>query len=221
MDLALRFLQTAQGHDHLYILGDLFEYWLGDDAGVPLYQEFIEALHRLTIDGCAVTVMLGNRDFLLGDKFAQASGATLLTADELIITLGDNSALLMHGDTLCIDDHDYQQFRQLVRQASWQSEFLGKTVEERTAIARHMRSASKDASAEKKSHIMDTNDTAVNERIQATGCNILIHGHTHRPATHKIGTSSATRFVVGDWHPDHAQFVQWDNTKGFQMKTFR
>lgn len=219
-ELALRFLQQAHGKQHLYILGDLFEYWLGDDAGLPLYEPILSALRAVRDSGCSVTVMLGNRDFLLGQAFAEAAGVTLITDDELIITLGDHPVLLMHGDTLCTDDSDYQRFRRNVREPRWQQQFLAKSVDERRHHAEALRAASHDASVGKSAVIMDVNTQSVSGRLQATGCQTLIHGHTHRPATHQGPDAGQQRLVVGDWHPDHAQYVEWDGSD-FQLKTFR
>ena len=218
-ELALRFLQFAQGHDHLYILGDLFEYWLGDDAGVPLYASFIAALQSLEQSGCSVTVLLGNRDFLLGDGFAQATGSQLVRNDEHLIQLGDRPVLLMHGDTLCTDDVDYQHFRHKIRQADWRAQFLAKTVEARIEQAQALRAASADASAAKQSSVMDVNENTVLTRLQANDCQTLIHGHTHRPARHALPAANGTRWVVGDWHADHAQYVQWDG-QSLSLNTF-
>ncbi len=219
-DLALRFLHFAQGHSHLYILGDLFEYWLGDDIGVTAYSPFINQLAKLPTHGCSVTVMLGNRDFLLGDAFAAAANVHLVKDDELKVQLGSSYALLMHGDTLCTDDTDYQKFRQLVRDTQWQDNFVNQPVDERIQQAQAMRDASKDASASKRSEIMDVNAAAVSTQINSSQCPVLIHGHTHRPAIHNVTECNARRYVVGDWHEDHAQFVQW-TPNGIELLEFR
>ncbi|MFT4729241.1 MAG: UDP-2,3-diacylglucosamine hydrolase [Granulosicoccus sp.] len=203
----------------MYILGDLFEYWLGDDAGIPAHAPFIEALAQLSQYGCGLTVMLGNRDFLLGEDFAKATGATLITEDELLVQLGDSQAVLMHGDTLCTDDIDYQKFRSLVRQPTWQDNFLGQTIDARVEQAQALRKASIDANAHKQSQIMDVNADAVSRCIQEAQCLVLIHGHTHRPAIHNLPALEATRYVVGDWHPTHAKYIRWSAT-GFEMAEF-
>ncbi len=219
LDLARRFVKQAQAAKHLYLLGDLFEYWVGDDAGIPLYASFIDALRKLSESGCSVTVMLGNRDFLLGERFAEQCGATLITADERVITLGDTRVLLMHGDTLCTDDVDYQQFRSKLRSAQWRQQFLRKTVEERKYQAEALRAASHDASVVKRADVMDININTVKARLQANNCHTLIHGHTHRPAIHTIPADStqdsaaARRLVVGDWHPHEAKYVLWDGAE--------
>lgn len=219
-ELALRFLQQAHGKQHLYILGDLFEYWLGDDAGLPLYEPILAALCAVNDSGCSVSVMLGNRDFLLGPAFAEAAGVTLITDDELIITLGGEPVLLMHGDTLCTGDTDYQRFRRNVREPRWQQQFLAKSIDERRHHAEALRAASHDASVGKSAVIMDVSPESVANRLQATGCQTLIHGHTHRPAVHEGPSAGQQRLVVGDWHPEYAQYVEWDGS-GFQLKTFR
>ncbi|NND91473.1 MAG: UDP-2,3-diacylglucosamine diphosphatase [Granulosicoccus sp.] len=218
--LAMRFFAEAHGIRQLYILGDLFEYWLGDDAGLLLYENELRALRQLSDSGCKVTIMLGNRDFLLGDEFARHIGATLVTADELVITLGETPVLLMHGDTLCTDDTDYQRFRQSLRKPRWRTQFLEKSIDERREQAEALRVASRGASRAKPAEIMDVNCQAVSERLSANGCQILIHGHTHRPAEHMRAQTDTTRLVVGDWHKDHAQYVQWSDAEGFALKTF-
>lgn len=200
-------------------MGDLFEYWLGDDAGIPAHARFIDALAQLSQNGCGLTVMLGNRDFLLGEDFAKATHANLVTKDELLIKLGDSHAVLMHGDTLCTDDTDYQKFRSVVRQAAWQQNFLSQSIEERVRLAQALRTASIEANADKQSQIMDVNAVAVSECVQTTHCSVLIHGHTHRPATHPLPAVEATRYVLGDWHPSHAKYLHWSET-GFELAEF-
>ena len=200
-------------------MGDLFEYWLGDDAGVPAHAAFIEPLAQLSHYDCGLTVMLGNRDFLLGDAFAKATGAKLVKEDELHIQLGESKTVLMHGDTLCTDDTDYQKFRAQVRQPTWQASFLGQTIDQRVQQAQALRAASKDANASKQAPIMDVNAEAVSQCIQDAQCDVLIHGHTHRPATHALPTLNATRYVVGDWHPSHAKYLHWCDS-GFEMLEF-
>lgn len=197
--LALRFLQFAKEHDQLFILGDLFEYWVGDDSGIPMYASFIAALKDLQLSGCAITLMHGNRDFLLGDAFAENTGASLIRDDACTIQLGGKNVSLMHGDTLCTDDLDYQHFRSKIRQPQWQAQFLAKSIDDRHEQAQALRAASADASAAKRASIMDVNEPAVTKHMQANNCQTLIHGHTHRPACHTSPSSNATRWVVGDW----------------------
>jgi UDP-2,3-diacylglucosamine hydrolase len=203
----------------LYILGDLFEYWLGDDAGIPAHARFIDALAQLSQHGCGLTVMLGNRDFLLGEEFANAATANLVTQNQFSVQLGASKVVLMHGDTLCTDDTDYQKFRSLVRQPAWQENFLGQTIQARVQQAQALRKASVDANTHKQSTIMDVNADAVSNCVQDAQCCALIHGHTHRPAIHPLPSLEATRYVVGDWHPKHAKYLRWSAT-GFEMSEF-
>lgn len=219
-ELALRFFAQASNAQSLFILGDLFEYWIGDDAGLSLYQPVIQALKRLSDSGCKLTVFLGNRDFLLGQDFADATGAQLVVQDEQLITLNDEAILLMHGDSLCIDDRDYQSFRTLVRDPVWQQSFLDLTVQERLRKAQDMRMQSKLAGEIKTAAIMDVNEMEVTRRLAAHGCSTMIHGHTHRPQLHHSGSPEFHRYVLGDWHADHAQYVLFDGTQ-LTMQTFK
>lgn len=217
--LALGFLQQVRGARALYILGDLFEYWVGDDSGITLYQDVMAALAMLSASGCHLFVMLGNRDFLLGEEFAQAAGAQLIREDELLVTIDAEPVLLMHGDTLCVDDTDYQTFRQQVRDRQWQQAFLNKPVQERIDYANQLRERSRTFSATKTSEVMDVNIEEVRSRLAAHRCRTLIHGHTHKPYVHLDETPHSQRLVVGDWHPAHAQFVVKDK-QGFHLRTF-
>jgi len=210
--LVLRFLQQIKNNDTLYILGDLFEYWVGDDAGLTLYSDVISALKAVSNMGCQVTVLLGNRDFLLGETFAQAAGVTLVRDDELMITLSGHPVLLMHGDTLCTDDVGYQAFRQQVRDTQWQKTFLAKSIDERIAFATHLREQSRTLSSDKSKKLMDVNSLQVQSRFAARQCHTMIHGHTHRPFVHTDKTRATQRFVVGDWHTDYACCVVHDET---------
>ena len=184
-----------------------------------MYASYIAALKDLQLSGCAITVMHGNRDFLLGDAFAENTGALLIRDDAYTIQLGDKNVSLMHGDTLCIDDADYQRFRNTVRQPQWQTQFLSKTADERHEQAQALRAASADASAGKSPSIMDVSESAVTKHMLENNCQTLIHGHTHRPACHTSPSSDTTRWVLGDWHPDHAQYVSWDGNE-LSLKTF-
>ena len=217
-ELALRFFADVQGKEQLYILGDLFEYWLGDDAGIALYTPILNALRQVSDSGCPVSVMLGNRDFLLGEAFARYIGATLVSDDELLITIDQQPVLLMHGDTLCTDDTDYQRFRKNLRSPSWQKQFLAKAIDERRHQAEALRSASHEASSLKSMATMDVNTDTVLQRMQWQQVETLIHGHTHRPAVHRL--EHGNRWVVGDWHNDHAQYVQWADGE-LKLMTYR
>ena len=185
----------------LYILGDLFEVWIGDDGKQPEHSAAITALQQLTQSGVPVYVMHGNRDFLLGSQFATETGCTLIN-DPVVINLYGKPTLLMHGDSLCTDDHEYLQFRTQMRNPTWQQQFLGQSVEQRLATARHYREESRRRNQGKTPEIMDVNATAVIETMNAHNINQLIHGHTHRPALHSlmIDQHPAQRIVLGDWY---------------------
>ncbi len=219
LSLALSFFAQAEGAKHLYILGDLFEFWLGDDclptALADTLPKVVDALTAISKSGTAITLMHGNRDFLLGEQFASRVGATLVHDDTIDLQANATSITLMHGDTLCTDDVEYQQFRLKVRDTQWQASFLAKSADEREAIANAMRSGSMDASQTKTMAIMDVNDDAVAKIFTEHRCRYLVHGHTHRPAVHEhhLGEQSRQRIVVGDWHADHAMVAVID-TKG-------
>jgi len=190
----------------LYILGDLFEYWIGDDAlddpaEDPLGREVAEGLRALTRSGVAVYLMHGNRDFLLGARFCADSGAAFLD-DPRVVEIGGSPTLLMHGDTLCTDDHDYQNWRRIARSAQWQGEFLAKPLAERRAAIRGLREKSKQVVQAKPAEIMDVNAGAVREAFRAHGVRRLIHGHTHRSARHEleIDGRGCERWVLPDWY---------------------
>ncbi|RRC96742.1 UDP-2,3-diacylglucosamine diphosphatase [Amphritea balenae] len=193
----LHFLSNqAAGADQLYILGDLFEAWIGDDAIPPDQQPVISALKQLSSAGTKLFFQHGNRDFLIGPAFSELTGINILNETE-IVDLPSSKALLMHGDQLCSDDTEYQALRHQLRNPQWQQAFLSKTISERLAVAQQLRSASKEKNAEKSMAIMDVNPTAVSEAMTDAGINLLIHGHTHRPAVHQIKTGR--RIVLGDW----------------------
>lgn len=193
--------EDAAQADALYILGDLFEAWLGDDAISPHMQPILDELVWLTGTGVPVFVMVGNRDFLMGERFEEMTGCKLLP-DSSIVQLYGVDTLLMHGDTLCTDDVDYQQFRNQVRDPAWQKAFLAKPIEERIKLGRAARTESKARTQEKSEDTMDVNSTAVVEAFQKHGVTRLIHGHTHRPAIHQleVNDTAVTRIVLGDWY---------------------
>lgn len=188
--------------DALYILGDLFEYWIGDEAvSAEAHRPIIEALAALTGAGVPVYVLPGNRDFLLGAGFERATGCRLL-ADPTLIDLYGTRVLLMHGDSLCTDDVDYQAFRRMVRSESWRREYLAKSLAEREALSRRYRQMSKVATAGKRPEIMDVNAQQVEALMRQFRVHQLIHGHTHRPAQHLFNLDGhrARRTVLGDWY---------------------
>ncbi len=202
----LRLFQTflreqACQADALYILGDLFEVWLGDDAIPTGMQPILDELSRLTGSGVPVFIMVGNRDFLIGQQFEKITGCQHLP-DPSIINLYGMDSLLMHGDTLCTDDVDYQQFRKQVRDPAWQKEFLAKPIADRIALGRAARAESQARTQEKAEDIMDVNSLAVANAFRQHGITRLIHGHTHRPAIHPLTVDgiAVTRIVLGDWY---------------------
>ena len=202
-----RFLgEEASRAQALYVLGDLFEYWPGDDAlqdpaGDPLAADVVQGLRRLADAGIAVHVMHGNRDFLVGTGFFAASGARFLE-DPSVVRLAGQPAALMHGDTLCTDDVSYQAWRRTARAEAWQREFLAKPLAERHALIGGMREKSKQVTASTAAEIMDVNADAVREAFRRHGVRRMIHGHTHRPARHEIEVDGARceRWVLPDWY---------------------
>ncbi len=217
--LFIKFLdQRASQADALYILGDLFEVWPGDDMIQPDYQSSIVKMKQLADNGLPLYVMQGNRDFLMADKFAEVSGASLIE-DPAIIDLYGVPTLLMHGDTLCTDDVDYQKFRIMVRDPLWKKEFFAKPDEERLAMTTKYRKISKDETAKKSMEIMDVNQQAVENIMQEKNINQLIHGHTHRPAIHdfNVNGQAKKRIVLGDWFK-HGSVLVCDE-KGCQLES--
>lgn len=219
--LALKFIEDTHGASALYILGDLVEYWLGDDAGDTCLDAVFESLTALSASGTAVHLMHGNRDFLLGADFARRIGATLHSSDTVTIQLGTQPILLLHGDTLCTDDHDYQALRRMLRDPVWQADFLSKPVIERIRQAEVLRDRSRAAVADKQTGIMDVNQATVHDTFARFDCQLMIHGHTHRPAEHELEVQGKTcrRLVLGDWHAEHACIVRWDGAK-LQLETY-
>ncbi len=193
--------ELARRAEALYILGDLFELWIGDDAPTPHQRPLLDALAELSGRGVPLFVMRGNRDFLLGKGFEAATGARLID-DPATIDLHGTPALLMHGDTLCTDDEAYQAFRRQVRDPRWQANFLAQSPEQRLEFARKARRASRAESRGKPEAIMDVNQEAVAEAMRTHGVGLLIHGHTHRPAIHEFELDGrpARRIVLGDWY---------------------
>lgn len=198
----LRFLERdAKQADALYILGDLFDAWIGDDDPQSLHTTVAKALHQLQQSGVACYFIHGNRDFLLGKRFAQRAGMTLLPTEQVVECYG-RRILIMHGDTLCIDDEAYQKYRRRVHNPVIQWLFLHLPLSLRLKIAARMRAASQQANRQKSQQIMDVNPQAVQACFQMHAVNTLIHGHTHRPAIHTVVTESGEvqRAVLGAWH---------------------
>lgn len=196
----LKFLEgPAKQADRLTILGDLFDYWAGDDdLADPFNTRIATALHDLADHDVAIDLMVGNRDFLIGEDFAAAAGITLLN-DPVVRHIGGVKTLLTHGDTLCTDDADYQRFRAQVRNPEWQSQFLARPLAERKREIETLRARSEAEKRSKPQEIMDANPDAVVAAMRRHGVAALIHGHTHRQGHHDHTTG--TRWVLGDWHP--------------------
>jgi len=203
----LQFLNINSGKcAALYILGDLFEVWIGDDEQSPLIDEITSALRGFHVAGSSIYLMHGNRDFLIGDNFAKRCGAELIE-DPCILKTEAGHIVLLHGDTLCTDDLEYMQFRAQVRQQIWQQEFLAKPLDDRRAFAQEARQASQKTAGIKNNSIMDVNGQAVLDLFNQFQENMMLHGHTHRPAVHELAFSNpingqikGQRIVLGDWN---------------------
>ncbi len=205
----LAFFSTiAEQADALYILGDFFEYWVGDDQ-LETVMPIIKALRQLNDRGVRLYFQHGNRDFLVGERFAQATGCTLLP-EQIVVDLYGTPTLLMHGDSLCTDDVEYQQARRLLRHPQWQQQFLSQPLAMRLAQAQAMRAQSRESMQGKAYAILDVNPQAVDTVLQTAGVTRLIHGHTHRPAVHEWQDTMGNklqRIVLGDWHEDQPSYL--------------
>lgn len=194
----------ARKSRRLYLLGDLFEYWAGDDdIDTPYHRRIVQSLRDVSNNGVEVFWIAGNRDFLVGQAFAREAGLTLLT-DPHVDVLAGTRIVLAHGDAQCTDDQAYMAFRAQVRQPDWQSRFLAQPLSQRKAIIEGMRTGSREAQRTKSYEIMDVNPAAVRSLFESTGATVMIHGHTHRPAdhVHEVGGVSRTRHVLPDWDCD-------------------
>ena len=207
----IRFLENeAESADAVYILGDLFEVWIGDDDPVPEHQTVAQALRRVTTSGTPCYFAHGNRDFLIGTRFAKDSGLQLL-GERTVIDIDGDRILLMHGDELCTDDISYQRFRRIVRNSLVLRLFRLLPLATRRAIAARLRAAS--MATDKPDYITDVNVGAVEQEMRAASVNILIHGHTHRPAIHRmhVDGEAALRIVLGDWH-EVGSVLRWTSS---------
>ena len=200
----------ARNADALYILGDLFEAWIGDDDPSAYYAGMKSAIRALVDSGVPVFFMHGNRDFMIGERFAEETGVTLLP-DPYPLDLYDERVLLSHGDSLCTDDVEYQQVRAMTRSPEWQAMMLAKSVEERLAFAQQARAQSMARGQAIDMEITDVNHDAVEATIHEHGCDVLLHGHTHRPAVHplRVDGRRVHRIVLGDWY-EQGSMVEWD-----------
>ena len=239
--LFLDYLQRqARSAQAICILGDLFDAWLGDDClddpAETFHAEIADALRELALAGTQVFMMHGNRDFLLGEKFAARAGAQLISEPYLLST-GGWQFVLAHGDALCVLDVDYQKFRENVRDAKWCAQFLNKSLAERKAIALALRQQSELAKGAKREiyqagidtgistentalDVMDVEPNATEDFMRAQGYATFIHGHTHRAATHQhmIDGIHVERWVLADWRAEGAEFLAWDAETGFMRQ---
>ncbi len=202
-----RFLDEQGRHARqLYLLGDIFEYWAGDDDLDDAFnRQVVDPLRRLSDSGVQLYWIAGNRDFLVAEDFARATGITLL-ADPSVVEVAGQRLLLLHGDAQCTDDAGYMAFRAQVRQPDWQRAFLARPLAERKAIIAGMREGSRDAQRGKAMEIMDVNPTEIARLFAQHQVGLMIHGHTHRPALHRSG--DGLRYVLPDWD------CEGDNARG-------
>ena len=208
----LQFLEAEARHaDALYILGDLFESWVGDDSPDTTQLAAIAGLRALSAVGVPCFVMHGNRDFLMAAEFCRQSGVHLLP-DPLIVTLYGEPVLVMHGDALCSDDQAYQRLRATVRDAGWQRRFLKLSSDARRALAQAARAGSQAHTTAMQDSITDVNADSVAMALRSAGTATLLHGHTHRPAIHTLQVDGrpCTRIVLGDWY-DQGSVLRWDH----------
>tara|TARA_Y100001934_G_scaffold17125_1_gene20360 strand:- start:10925 stop:11665 length:741 start_codon:yes stop_codon:yes gene_type:complete len=210
---------VAPALTHLYLLGDIFDAWLGDDDLRAPHMDILSALKRVTAQGVATGIVHGNHDFLLGAAFTEQTGVAVLP-EVSDITLGHRTVTLCHGDELCTDDVEYQAFRRYARDPDNQQRFLSQTLQARAEEAMRLKMASREAMQLKADDIMDVNDGAVRQLISARGTDILIHGHTHRPADHKLSFDNRTaeRRVLGDWY-EQGQVLLWQDDALVRLTT--
>lgn len=192
-------LIARQEKAELYILGDFYEAWIGDDFQADWNTTIEDALVDVSQSGIALYFLHGNRDFLIGRSWLTRVGASLIQ-EQTVLPLKENSVLLTHGDEYCLEDVEYQKFRQTVRSSAWQEHILALPLEQRIALAAQLRNDSQSMATEKSMDIMDVTETAVNNSLTLHDCQTVIHGHTHRPNIHK--TENTLRCVLGDWDKD-------------------
>lgn len=203
--------QHTQGVEKLYILGDLFNTWVGDDIVANEYQPLIDTLFSLKQSGIKTYLMVGNRDFMLGNEFTMRCGCTVLT-DPTVITLDGIKLLLMHGDSLCTDDKSYQRYRRWTRSTFLQWCFLSLPASRRQAISDKIKQKSREQKQHKSAMIMDVNQQAVEQAMQQYNVNYLLHGHTHRPAIHQLAGGLKHRIVLGDWD-QNISYIKYEDGK--------
>jgi UDP-2,3-diacylglucosamine hydrolase len=207
----VQFLKTdAMEADDLYILGDLFEAWVGDDDPNAHYAKIKMAIRKVVDKGIPVYFMHGNRDFMIGRQFANDTGVEILK-DPYPISMYGQKALLSHGDAMCLDDVQYQRVRAMVRNPDWQASMLAKPLKERLRIAEDARRQSLERTQNLSMNIMDVNPDEVTRVIKEYGVDVLVHGHTHRPDVHTVnlGNRKAKRIVLGDWY-QQGSVLRWN-----------
>jgi UDP-2,3-diacylglucosamine hydrolase len=214
-------LITKGDAQQLYILGDFFEVWIGDDFSDPFVEQIKATLKALNQSGTEIFFMHGNRDFLLGEAFCNDAGCKLLN-DPAVIQLDDEQVLLMHGDSLCTQDVEYMKIRQMFRNPAWQQELLAKSIDERIAFARQVRSESQSDQKMKSMEIMDVTQSEVDREMSEHNIRTLIHGHTHRPQLHEwqFESQDRKRYVLGDWSDSNGWEIRWDKELGIQLTEF-
>ncbi len=208
--------ESKEACTHLFILGDLFEIWIGDDDNNSFIQDMKETLIDFTLDGPETYLIHGNRDFLIGDTFANEVGISILS-DPYTLDINGMKVILSHGDFLCTDDSDYIEFRNKVRSEEWQKDFLSKSINERNEIASSLRTDSRYATSKKSLEITDVNLETVKNFLKKNKPDIFIHGHTHRPCIHKEDLS--VRAVLGDWG-DYGWYLAI-NEKNYDLEKFK
>lgn len=206
------FLERFGAHSELYVLGDLFDLWLGDDLDLPRYAPVIDALSIYAARGGVAHLMVGNHDFLLGDAFFAQTRARPL-ADPTVLDHAGQRLLLTHGDALCLADVDYQAFRARIRHPAFVAEFLAQPAAQRIATAREFQDGSRTATAGKTMAMMDVDAHAANAALTDTGASLLLHGHTHRPGVHRL--PAGRRLVLGPWFEGESALI-WPATGAAQ-----
>ncbi len=219
--LFIEFLDSqAANAESLYILGDLVEYWLGDDDQAEGLNAAFSHMKQLADKGLNIYLMHGNRDFLMGEALAQRAGCKLIE-DPSVVTFDNTPVLLLHGDTLCTDDARYQQLRTMLRDPAWQKDFLNKPLAERQQMARALRQQSREETSSKDEAIMDVNGDAVVQAFSTHKVQLMIHGHTHRPAIHQLSANgkAAQRIVLGDWY-SQGSVLEFNSPDDFKLRSF-
>lgn len=217
-----RFLDEQARHaESLYILGDLVEYWLGDDDEARGLASVFNKIKHISDQGVAIYFMHGNRDFLMGKQLAKRIGCTLID-DPYIAMFDKQPVILMHGDTLCTDDVDYIKMRAFLRNPAWQQDFLAKPLAERIIMARALREKSSEETRNKSAEIMDVNAAAVELAFSQHHSKLMIHGHTHRPNIHQlvVNNQPVTRIVLGDWY-SHGSYLEFNGINDYKLLTFQ